>query len=279
MRIGFVDHHLNNYHANKFLALLQGELGARVVSAWESHPTGDDWCVQNAVPRAESPAAVAAAADAVIVLAPDNIDAHPDLCRQVFPAGKPVMVDKFLAPNLHEAREIVEMAEQRSVRLFSASGLRFAVEMEAALAEAGEAPSQAFARGMGAWDGYGVHTLSLVVAALGADYARLIDTGTDTSTTVTLAYEDGRRGWLDVREAANQWEALPWAFGFKVGDRYVTGTVADFDGFYAALMRRAVEFFRTGESPVSTEEMLGIVGVLEGARRSRELGGQWSPCA
>jgi predicted dehydrogenase len=278
LRIAFVDHHLNNYHANKFLALLHGplaDLEARIVTAWESDPAGEDWCAKNGIPRAESAAAAADGCDAVMVLSPDNIEEHRGLCALVFPSGKPALVDKFLAPTLAEAQVIVEMAEEHGVRLFSASSLRFAVELEAALEGAGGPPSEAFARGMGVWDHYGVHTLSLVIGALGGDATRLIDTGVENTASLTLDYREGRRGWVDVRSAANQWEALPWTFGFRVGDRYVTGTVTDHDGFYSNLMRRAVQFFRTGESPVSVREMLQVVGILEGANRSRAQGGEW----
>jgi len=161
------------------------------------------------------------------------------------------------------------------VALFSASSLRFAVELEAALEGLEVTPSEAFARGMGEWDGYGVHTLSLVFGALGADVQRVIDTGSADSAAVTLEYPYGRRAWVDVRAAENQWETLPWTFGFRIGERYVTAQVAEFDGFYANLMRRAVQFFQTGESPVSTDEMLRIVAVLEAADRSRAVGGKW----
>jgi predicted dehydrogenase len=280
MRIGFVDHHLNNFHANKFLALLHGpleDLGARVTGAWESDPTGDDWCAKNGIPRAGSPEAVAADSDAVIVLAPDNIDAHLALCRSVFAAGKPVMVDKFLSPTLAEAEEILRLAREHGVPVFPSSSLRFAVELEAALAQAPGSPAEAYARGVGEWDGYGIHTLAMALRAMGDDSMprRLIDTGTGGSAVVTLEYPDGRRAWVECRSAANQWETLEWAFGFRVGDRYVTGAVRDFDGFYANLMRRAVEFFRTGRSPVSPDEMLKTVAVLEGASRSRAAGGAW----
>ncbi len=280
MKIGFVDHHLNNFHANKFLSLLHEKLadeGARVVAAWESDPTGEDWCEKNKVPRLGSAAAVAEACDAVMVLAPDNIDAHLGLCRQVFPAGKPTLVDKFLAPSLDEARQIVELAEKHRVRIFSASSLRFAGELQKALADAGGKPSEAFARGMGVWDGYGVHTLSLVVGALGADATRLINTGTVDSTSLTIDYADGRRAWVDVRSAANMWEALPWGFGVKANDKYTVDTVKDYDGFYTNLMKEAVKFFRTGESPVSVKEMLKVVAILEGTNASREQGGVWLP--
>ena len=97
MNLGFVDHHLNNFHANKFLALLHGplaDLDARIVSAWESDPVGEDWCVKNGVARAGSAREVAEACDAVLVLAPDNVEAHPALCRQVFPSGKRCLVGR-----------------------------------------------------------------------------------------------------------------------------------------------------------------------------------------
>jgi predicted dehydrogenase len=278
LKIGFIDHHLNNFHANKFLALLHGPLAgldARVVAAWESDPAGDDWCAKNGIRRAESAGAATGECDALMILAPDNIEAHLGLCRLVFSARKPCLVDKFLASNLHEAKEIVKLAEENGVRLFSASSLRFAVELEAALEDLEETPSEAFARGMGEWDLYGVHTLSLLVRVLGPFPVWLNNTGTDTAATVTLKYAEGRQGWIDVRTAANQWEVFPWTFGFQVGDRYVTGTVSDYDGFYSNLMRRAVHFFKTGESPVTTDEMLGIVAILEKANRSRERDGEW----
>lgn len=277
LRLGFVDHHLNNFHANKFHTLLHGplaDLGARVVCAWESDPTGDDWCAAREVKRCGSAAEVAAEADAVIVLAPDNIEEHEKLFSLVSGAGKPVMVDKFLAVTPAGARKIVAEAEAAGVRLFSASSLRFAVEVEAALAESGNV-DEAYARGMGEWSGYGVHTLSMAVAAMGADIRRVLDTGGEATSAVTLEYADGRRAYLDVRAAENMWEALPWAFGFRSGRRYATGQIADFDGFYANLMRRAVRFFETGESPVSTAEMLAVVDVLDGAARSRAAGGEW----
>lgn len=278
LKIGIVDHHLNNFHANKFLALLHGplaDLAARITAAWESDPTGEDWCAKNGVPRLDSAAAVAQECDAVMVLAPDNVEAHLELCRRIFPGGKRTLVDKFLGPDLDQAEQIVRLAGESGVALFSASSLRFAVELETALASTGGSPEEAFARGMGEWDLYGVHTLSMVLGAMGHEVTRLIDTGKANTTSLTLEYADGRRAWMDVRAAANQWETLPWNFGFRVGDRYTTGTVQDFDGFYGNLMRRAVRFFQTGEAPVSTREMLTVVAILERAKRSRADGGAW----
>ena len=279
LKIGFVDHHLNNYHANKFLSLIHGPLAdqdCRVVLAWESDPAGDeDWCAKNQVRKASSAADVAKDCDAVFVLAPDNVDAHLALCQAVFPAGKPTVVDKFLAPDLRSAKAIVSLAEKHDVKLSSASGLRFAVEVEEVLPSLGEKPVDAYARGMGGWDLYGVHTLSMVLAGMGSAVARLVDTGTADVANLTLEYEDGRRAWIDVRTAENEWDLLSWSFGFRVDGKYVGRTVKDFNGFYTNLIARQLQFFKTGVSAVSTVEMLKVPAILESATRSREQGGVW----
>jgi hypothetical protein len=57
MKLGFVDHHLANYHADVFLKLLRSTYADRGVEliAYESDPaSGDDWCDRNQVRRAAS---------------------------------------------------------------------------------------------------------------------------------------------------------------------------------------------------------------------------------
>jgi hypothetical protein len=199
----------------------------------------------NKIPRANSAMAVAEHVDAVMVLAPDNIDTHLTLCKQVFPARKPCLVDKFLATTVKDANAILDLAKQNGVKLFSSSSLRFAVELEAAKAKTGDAPrEETFARGMGDWDGYGVHTVALVMGSQGHDVKRVINTGTAKSALVTLDYGGGKRASIEVRASAN-------------------------------LMRQSVEFFKSGKSPISIEEMLKVVAILEGAANSREAGGAW----
>ncbi len=279
LRIGFVDHHLNNFHANKFLSLLRGPLadqGVEVALAWESDRTGDDWCEANGVARGASAAEVARAVDAVIVLAPDNIEAHPALAAEVLPAGKPTVIDKFLAPTVREAREIVSLAKAHGAPVFSSSALRFAVELEAAVGDQqpGDCPA-AFARGMGSWSGYAVHTVAMIQRIMGVGVRRLINTGRQDANTVTLDYGGDRRAAVDVREGSNMWEQLNWMFAARSGDAYVGSAITDYDGFYANLMRRAVRFFQSGQPEISPEEAIEMVAVLEGAEVSRQQGGVW----
>jgi len=279
IKIGIVDHHLNNYHADKFLSLLRGPLkkeGLEIVSAWESNPMGDDWCKKNNVPRAGSPQEAVRDADAIMLLAPDNIEDHRKLAEIVLPLGKPTLIDKFLAPKLSDAKAIVALAEKHKAPIFSSSSLRYAVELEEVKKEfEGAKITEGYVRGMGAWDGYGVHTVSMALRVMGDGVKRLIDTGTKTARSVTLDYGSDRRALIDVRTASNEWHEFNWRFAFKVGDRYVSADIKDYDGFYANLMREAAAFFRTGKASVPIHQTLTTVAILEIANRSLASQGVW----
>ena len=54
-----------------------------------------------------------------------------------------------------------------------------------------------------------------------------------------------------------------------------TTTITNADAFYENLMRKTLEFFRTGKSPVSAEEQLAAVLVQHTADRSHQAGGTW----
>ena len=135
--------------------------------------------------------------------------------------------------------------------------------------------SEAYARGMGHWPHYGMHTLSLVLATMGHDIKRVCDSGTEVSRIVTLDYGNGRRAHLDIRSSANQWDAFPWTFGGRQGERYITSTVTDYTGFYRNQLKAVLDFFKSGTPPAPVEEGLMTVAVLEAAEKSRQRDGAW----
>jgi len=279
LKIAVVDHHLNNFHADTYAGLLRQALAgedAALVAAYESDPMGDDWCEKHGVARASSPEEAARDADAILLLAPDNIDAHGRLAAEILSLGRPVFIDKVLAPRLGEAKEIVALAQRHGAPLYCCSALRHARELEGALREIGPEPvTEAVARGMGAWQNYGIHTLFLALRLMGHSARRVADIGTPTARAVTLDYGDDRRAQLDVRTAQNEWEMFPWVFAARTGDRYVGGQVTDYGGFYEDQLRAVLQFFRTGTPPAPPEEALTAVAILEGAERSRQADGVW----
>lgn len=283
MKLGIIDHHLNNYHANKFHGLLTGEVGkeaggVEIVAAYESHPVGEDWCTEKGVPRASSAAEVVTKSDAILILAPDNSEAHPELSREALASRKPVFFDKALAANMSDAQQIVQAAREHDTAIMTASSLRFSVELEELLQRINGRPVDGiYSRGLAKWRGYSVHTISPVMRLLGGDrIKRLIDTSRGgAARIVTLETATGRRALIDVRESENQFEATPWQIGVLVEGRYETITIKQFDEFYANLMRQTLQFFKTRQSPVPVEEQLEILAVELAADASVEKGSDW----
>ncbi|MFP6643406.1 MAG: Gfo/Idh/MocA family oxidoreductase [Candidatus Latescibacterota bacterium] len=139
-RIGFVDHRLDNYHADVYLKLLRtdlSDLGFTVAgaTALETEPS-QTWAADNDVPWFDDVATLDEQVDHYVVLAPSNPGSHLDLCRQVFPCGKSTYVDKTFAPDLSTAEAIFALADEHGVALQTTSVLRY-TEMQRYVAEAG----------------------------------------------------------------------------------------------------------------------------------------------
>lgn len=278
MRLAFVDHHLANFHADKFLSLLRSTFADRAVEVmgFETDPTpGGDWCADNAVPRAATLDEAIEWADAVLVLAPDNLDTHLGFARQVLPAGKRVVFDKLIALDPGEAATIVAEAAALGTPIFSGSALRYAAEVEDLLAGVGpDDVEDAFARGYGVWDHYGIHTVSLAVRLGGFGITRLRESGTEDSRVLTLDH-GSRRTTVDCRTGANASQVLGWTCGVKVGGEWRTATITQFDAFYTNLLRHYLDFLAGGEPESSPADLARLAGVLAGSGASLAIDGAW----
>lgn len=280
MKIGFIDHYLNNYHATKFLQIFrEGRAGAKVeiVAAYESNPQGEeDWCQVNDVPRAESPAEVVEKSDAIIVLSPNNVDRHLELSREALASGKPTMLDKALASTVEDARQIILNAREGGAPIFSASSLRFSIELEELLQRVGSGPYDGiFSRGFGDWRNYAVHTIQPALRLLGGRVARVINTGQDDNHLITVENDSGKRAFIEIRKCENQYQATPWKIGVLHNDNYEIIEIKKFEEFYENMLTQTIKFFETGESPVPVDEMLDEVVVEVSADSSYHSGGQW----
>lgn len=265
MTIAFLDHHLDNWHAKVFLGLLL-ERGHEVV-AWEHEPANaTDWCAANGVARMEHPSLAVGAADAVMVLSPDDIDLHLDLCLEAIPHRKPIFVDKLLMTNVREAEYILNAAETTGTPLTAASSLRHAAELEEAL----DGPVEdGFFSGYGAWDRYGVHTVAMALRAMGGGVRRLANVGTAAMPTVALEWRDGRRATLVVADGGEASKAFPWRFALRRDGAYAHGTVTRFDEFYRRQLDATLAAFEARTS-MDRDEMLDTVRILERAPQAGE---------
>ena len=279
MKIGFLEYQLTNSHFKKFHSLLTGAVGAgemTIVAAGELAPTdvGRKWCADNQVRYCETMDEVIAASDALMVLAPNNPEKHLEVGGSALASGKPVYVDKFLAHTPENAEAMIALAKKAKTPLMCASALRFAVELDELDKKLKGQPVAVFARGYGKFPVYGVHTINLVLRYFGADIRRVIDTGEAAARFITIEGAGGK-ATMEVRDAKNGKDASPWQVGFVVDEKIEMATVKDTEGFYANLMRKAVEFFKTGTSPVGVEEQLASVQLQSASEKSFAEGGKW----
>ena len=264
MTIAFLDHHLDNWHAKVFLGLLR-ERGHEVV-AYETDPVEGDWCAANGVRRVTSPDEALESADAIMVLAPDNIEAHLDLAFSVLAAGKPVWIDKQLAPNLDQSLRIVRMAEYHGTPLTCASSLRHAAELEEALATINGPIEEGVFSGYGDWNRYGVHTIAMALRAIDSKVEKIESWSTPHVKQVGLTFEDGRKASLSVVAGKNASAAFPWRFALRSGEEYTHGTVSQFDEFYRLQCEAMLADFES-RTTMRHDEMLDTVSILENVAR------------
>ena len=113
-RIGFLDLRPDNSHSNSFLGAVRGDLASRGFEVGGcfalDEAIGREWAETNRVPYCDGAEELNRRADFVMVLAPSNPEVHLELCRMVFPHGKPTYVDKTFAPSLAVAEEIFGLA-------------------------------------------------------------------------------------------------------------------------------------------------------------------------
>lgn len=275
LKVGFVDYSLANFHANKFVELLRGDLqqhGVEVVCAYGMiEDVSKQWAEEKGIAWVDSPEAVAEQVDGVLLLAPDNSEVHLDLAQRVFPAGKPTYVDKTFADSISTADQMIALAEQHGTPVFSSSALRYTpalVEFQGT--DAAHKVIDVAGQGPAEWLRYGIHTVEPLVTLLGPDVKRLRTAGNGELFRVELEWKDGRTGQATVNGYG----------GVQFGLRATTAQGSQWidlnDGrFYNGLMENVIEFLKTRKSPVPLTETLMVITILEKALVSRSLDGAW----
>ena len=284
MKIGFIDYDLNHSHATGFLKNVRELLADKsmdVSYAWEMKQVGDDWCTAQGVRKAASLEEVVSKSDAIMILAPDNIDEHLQLFQKTVAAlknPKPVYIDKYLHTRLNEAREIVALAKARNIPIMSGSALRFSPDLEKALPEMKNVLT-CTVNGYGPMWVYGIHTISMGMRIMGSGLTRVINTGTEQEGVITAEFGN-RKMFAHIVMSENSYKIFPWSFSAfcaseqaSCGFICVAGTATG--GFFENLIRSVGSFFASGTQQVTDDEMLDTVAVLELAEASRKAGGVW----
>lgn len=276
-KIGFIDYYIDEWHALNYPQMIKdSSYGSRftVSLAWEEcTPDGkmplDDYCRKFGIGKASSIEQVVNDCDCLVVLSPDNVERHEDLCQLPLRSGKPVYVDKPFAESLESGRRMVELAKAHNTPLMSSSALRFDSTVQNALAAIGSEPVNLVGtRGPGVWEIYAIHQVEPMVALLGTGAVRVMQCGSGKNQVMVVQYPDQRRAVF------NQVEGMPFQFNVQYGENGVI-VVNEMADFFPRFIDAMLKFFDTGTSPIPLEQTLEITAILEAGTTALKTPGQW----
>ena len=218
---------------------------------------------------------IAALVDEVDVILIESVDGrtHLEQAKAVFPAGKPVFIDKPFAGSLRDAFEIARLAREMKIPIFSSSSLRFSPGLAKLKSPAIGELRGAFSYGPAHrnpnhpdlyW--YGIHATEALYTVVGMGCESVVRTTTENTDVVTGTWSGGRVGIVyGIRNASRPFGVT--AFGTKAVLEQEEGWT------YDVLAAEILKFFQTKVSPVPIEETLEIFAFMEAADESKRRGG------
>jgi predicted dehydrogenase len=271
-RIGFVDLHLDNYHANVFLQALRGPLASRGFTIAGGTGTkaveSRAWAGKNRVPFFEKDTDLNAAVDFFMVLAPSNPEVHLDLCRRILPFRKPTYVDKTFAPNHDVARQIFALADEHGTPTQTSSALRYTNVQDEVRKAGAKVEHMITWGGGGSFDEYAIHPLELLVSVMGHEATGLMRRGAAERAQLLVEFTGARTGVVNVFPKTN----TPFAASFTT-EKATRHVEVDVPKIFVNNQSAILDFFAAGKPNIDRRESLTIMRLLDAARDPRALKG------
>jgi len=286
-KIGFIDHYLNNFHANLYIQLIrEGQFKDQFEVAYafgEAEHDGVDtrkWCEERGVSMLTSPEEVVEKSDFIIVFSPDNPERHYELSKAALCSGKRIYIDKTFAPDLKTARAMIELARDHGTPMFSTSALRYVPEIADWINGVGkDHPLRAAAiRGPGSFEIYAVHMLEPLVMLLGRGARGISYFGDGRFISFMIRYPDERVGGFSQFAPScgigGKWYGHPFeaSIMFEEGATSLRFTT---DNMFKDLVDSICEFFLGGPPAAPWEDTLEIMALIDAGRRAMASAGMW----
>ena len=247
--------------------------GARITKIWDANKKAaqelaDSRNIETVLDRYED---AAEGVDGVII-ADDASEQHQQYAPYFIDKKTPLFVDKPLSRKYAEAKRIIDRVKKKGGLFQSGSSLRYsneALALKASLKDDVGEPLLAAAFGPSELIFYGVHTLELLLGVVDGRIATVRHLGTEKLDLVHLRFESGLIATLMCGEgtARGSWRLI--VRGSK--GEAVIETVTD---FYANMLQRFVTMLETGKPPLSLDDTLHVIAVLDTAQKSVESGGK-----
>ncbi|MBN2643347.1 MAG: Gfo/Idh/MocA family oxidoreductase [Victivallales bacterium] len=209
-----------------------------------------------------------------IMLEINDASFHLEYFRKCAELGKPVFVDKPLADSIVNGREMIEISRRHGLAFFSSSPLRYASALVAACSRMPQPAAATVWGPLGAapagssiiW--YGVHAFEMLHAAMGCGALTVMADRDMRGGIFHVDYRDGRRGVVELTANAYRYGGVLR----NHQDDEAFFTVAPGAEFYTRELEQVTKFFHGATVPLSHEDMLEVMGMLDAAERSWQSG-------
>ncbi len=209
-----------------------------------------------------------------VLLTSNDGRVHLEQALPVIEAGKPLYIDKPMAASLADVIVIFDAAQAKRVPIFSASSLRWipmalelrngdqgAIEGVDAFSWASLEPSHPDLY----W--YGIHGVEILYTVMGAGCRSVSRFQTEDTEFCVGLWEGGRIGTVRGLRTSEH------SYGGTVFAEKKIECLPAFAG-YDPMIRAIVQFFITGQPPVSRDETIEIYAFMSAADRSKAQGGK-----
>lgn len=207
-----------------------------------------------------------------IMLEINDPSLHLEYFRKCAELGLPVFLDKPMADNLANAKEIYAIAKDHKMRVFTASPLRFGQELinacetipNPAITSVYGPVATAPAGSSIVW--YGVHAVEMLQKAMGRGAVSVVTFEDKTGYVIMVEYGDGRRGVVELVKDNYSYG------GCLRNNSVIAPYTINNDKIYPPLLCSIRDFLHGGEPPVDLVDSLEIMAILDGADKSAQSG-------
>ncbi len=271
-KIGFIDYYLNEWHANNYPEFFKRVAGDRMEVAYAygeidapNGMTSAEWGEKYGVEIVDSIEKLIELSDYIIVLAPDNPETHVRLTDLALKSGKPVYIDKTFALTLDDAKAIFQNADEHNTPCYSSSALYFSNELKAVKKDGIKRLTSISG---GVYEIYLIHQVEQIVALMGHDAKRVMYLGENDIPTLLIEFSDGR-----FAETNHYWgQDFNITIGYDDNSSYKMEVTTDFwDNCISAM----ADFFENPIPPVSHEQTLCVIGIIEAGLKAKNSPFEW----
>jgi predicted dehydrogenase len=195
---------------------------------------------------------------------------HFERAKPFLEAGIPMFIDKPFANSVRDAEAIAGLAAKKNVPLFSASSLRFALEVTAVQKAVDELGPPVAVDVYGCqgknphnpgWFNYGIHSVEMLVTLLGTGFRDVKYVAAGQGEHSTGTWKGERVGSVTIAPKAD--------FGFTyVGEKKTRALTINSDFIYRELVKEIVQFFKSGKPPMAIDETVEIVRYIEAVNKA-----------